>query len=219
MSYREVKSYYRQEHFEFYSAYEAPFYAVTVELDMTALKSWAARRGYSVYLSLAYFFTGAAASLEDFRYRVLDGRMVLYDQLHPGLTVPTADGRFSFAYLQWDGDPAAFHRVAAPVVEEAKSAVTLAESPRHRNYLYFTALPKVPFTAFTHATALRPEEAEPKVAFGQFALRDGRLVVPVGIQVNHAFVDGRALGELVERVGKLYREPSTDWDALGEPRP
>lgn len=215
MSYREVERYYRQEHFEYYSAYESPFYAVTVEIDMTALKAWAARRGYSVYLSLAYFFTGAAASVEDFRYRLHDGRMVLYDRLHPGLTVPTPDGRFSFANLEWDPDPDRFHRSAAPVIEEAKAAVTLAESPRHRNYLYFTALPGVPFTGFTHATALRPEEAEPKVAFGRFGRRGDRLVVPIGIQVNHAFVDGRALGELVERVERLYAEPSPDWDALG----
>lgn len=214
MSYREVERYYRQEQFDYYSAYESPFYAATVPFDITALKAWAARHGYSIYLSLAYFFTGAAASVEDFRYRLLDDRMVLYERLHPGLTVPTPDGRFSFANLEWDPDPERFHRAARPVLEEARSSVTLAESRRHRNHLFFTALPKVPFTGFTHATELRPDAAEPKVAFGRFARRGERLIVPTGIQVNHAFVDGRALGELVERVEALYREPSVDWDSL-----
>ena len=99
MDFRIVERYHRQEHFDFYSKYGWPFYAATVRFDITALKEWAAERGHSTYLSLCYYFTRAAQAIEDFRYRIRDGRIVLYERLHPGLTVPAPGGLFSLALL------------------------------------------------------------------------------------------------------------------------
>jgi chloramphenicol O-acetyltransferase type A len=206
--YQVVERYYRQEHFDFYRAYRSPFYTVTFPLELTRLKAFAERHGYSVYANLCYGFTRAAAAIEDFRYRVRDGRVVLYERLHPALTVPAPGGRFSFSYIGWDPDVHAFNREARRVFAEAGSRVTLAESP-HSNHLFFTALPGVPFTGFTHAESGDPTAGEPRVAFGRFARRDGRLEVPVGVQVNHAFIDGAALGALVEGAQRAFDDPES----------
>ncbi|MEE8138175.1 MAG: CatA-like O-acetyltransferase [Thermoanaerobaculia bacterium] len=206
MEYRLVEDYYRQEHFDFYTSYGSAFYSATVPFDITAVKQLSERRGHSIYLTLCYTFTRAAQAVEDLRYRVRDGRIVLYRELHPSLTVAVSDGRFSFAHLRYDPDPEAFFRAAEPVLERARRRVTLAESV-HQNYLYFTALPAVPFTAFSHAQSGDPTDAAPRVAFGRFYRQRGRLFVPVGIQVSHVFIDGRALGELVEGVQTLFADP------------
>ncbi len=208
MKYRVVESYYRQEHLDFYLRYRSPFWAVTVDFDVTAVRDLARARGYPIYLNLCYFFVKAIQGLEDFRYRLLDGEVVLYEALHPGMTVPAPDGRFSFLYLDYDPDTERFNREAAPKLEAASERVALAES-RHRNYVFFTALPGVPFTSFVHASD-DPGDGAPRVAFGRFserAERAGRTVAPVGIQVNHAFIDGTMMGELVERVQALYDDP------------
>ncbi len=201
---RIVETYYRQQHYDFWSRYQNPFYATTFHLDMTRLKAFADERGYSVYVNLCYFFTRAMRAVEDFRYRLLDGRLVLYDEIHPGLTLPAPGGLFTFAYYEYHPDVAVFNERAREISEEARRTVDLGES-EHRNQIFFTALPKVPFTSFTHATC-QPTDAEPRVAFGQFAERDGRLLVPVGLQVNHMFIDGNALGELVEGAQRAFDE-------------
>ncbi len=206
MEFRVVERYYRQQHFDFYSKYGSPFYAATVLFDITALKAWAAERGHSTYLALCYYFTRAAQAIEDFRYRTRDGRIVLYERLHPGLTVPAPDGLFSFAYLRYTSEPEAFFRAAESTLAEARQRVTLLES-EHKNYLYFTALPEVPFTGFSHAQSGDPGDVAPRVAFGSFDRRGDTILVPVGIQVSHVFIDGRALGELVKRVQTLYSRP------------
>jgi chloramphenicol O-acetyltransferase type A len=121
---------------------------------------------------------------------------VLYEEIHPGLTLPAPDGLFTFAYFEYDDDVAAFNERAREVAATARRGVDLGES-EHRNWVFFTALPKVPFTSFTHATR-SPDDTEPQVAFGRFSERGGRLLVPVGLQVNHRLIDGRALGEAVE---------------------
>ncbi len=206
MDFRVVERYYRQEHFDFYTKYGWPFYAATVRFDITALKAWADEQGHPTYLSLCYYFTRAAQAIEDFRYRIRDGRIVLYERLHPGLTVPAPDGLFSFAYLHYAAEPEAFFPAAEAVLVEAQQRVALRES-EHKNYLYFTALPEVPFTGFSHAQSGHSSDVAPRVAFGSFDRQGDALFVPVGIQVSHVFIDGRSLGELVERVQALYSKP------------
>ncbi len=201
--YQEVDDYYRRQHFDFYRDYRSPFWSVTFELEITALKNHLAERGWPVYLNLCYYFTRAMQELEDFRYRLLDGRIVLYDVVHPGLTVPAPGGLFSFQYHQYDPDPERFNRRAARVAPA--DGVSLTES-EHRNYVFFTALPGVPFTSFTHASD-DPHETEPRVAFGRFRRDGGHLLVPVGLQVSHLFVDGAMVGALVEEAQSCYDNP------------
>lgn len=204
-AYRFVESYHRQQHFDFWSEYQNPFYSTTFHLDIRRLKAYCDGQGYPLYLNLCYFMTRAMREIEDFRYRLLDGRLVLYDELYPGLAVPAPDGLFTFANYEYHSDVATFNRRARKVSEAARRAVEL-EGPEHRNGIWFTALPKVPFTSFTHATKA-PTDSEPRVAFGRYAEQDGKLLVPVGVQVNHVLVDGSALGELVERTQRWYDEP------------
>ncbi len=204
-TYRVVESYHRQKLFDFWSEYANPFYSATFHLDIRCLKAYCRSQGYPLYLNLCYFMTRAMRRIEDFRYRLLDGRLVLYDEIHPGLAVPAPGGLFTFADYEYHPAAATFNRRARKVSETARSRVEL-KAPEHRNGIWFTALPKVPFTSFTHATK-EPADSEPRIAFGQVAESDGKLLVPVGVQVNHRLVDGNALGELVERTQRCYDEP------------
>jgi len=203
--YRVVETYYRRQHFDFWSEYRNPFYSATFPLDMTRLRAFAGERGHPIYASLCYYFTRAMRGLEDFRYRLLDGRIVLYEELHPALTLPAPGGLFTFAALEYHPDVEVFHERARQVSEEARRSVDLGPS-EHLDRIYFTALPKVPFTSFTHATHLAADTV-PRVAFGKFTERDGRVTVPVSVQVSHVFIDGNALGELVERSQVCFDEP------------
>jgi chloramphenicol O-acetyltransferase len=49
-----------------------------------------------------------------------------------------------------------------------------------------------------------PTAGQPEAAFGKFTLRDGRTIVPVGILVNHLFVDGADLGDLYEAAAASF---------------
>jgi chloramphenicol O-acetyltransferase type A len=203
MKYRVVGDYYRQAQFDFFNTFASPYYNLTFPLDCTKLKAVADERGYSTYVNLCYFFVKGMQGIEDFRYRYVDGRLVLYEELHLGLTVPAPNGLFSFQYLTYDSDWESFNRTASTA---AHSAVELVEKP-DPNYVYLTALPGVHFTSLTHPVSSTKTDGQTKVCFGKFARVDGRLLVPVGIQVNHLFIDGVHLGALVERVQGLYDDP------------
>lgn len=206
MAYTVVENYYRQQHFDFFLGYRTPFYSLTLEFEISRLKAFAEDNNYPVYLSLCYYFTRGIQPLKDFRYRVVDDRIVLYDRLDVAATLPAPDRLFSFAYFEYDPDVAAFHRQAESMASAAREQATLAESPES-NHLLFTALPGVPFTGFAHAKPIDGTDARPRVAFGKFRSDGGRLLVPVGLDVNHIFIDGAAMGDLVERVQGVFDAP------------
>lgn len=203
--YRVIETYYRQQHFDFWSRYRNPFYATTFHLDMTRLRAFGEERGHSIYAELCYFFTRAMRGIEDFRYRLLDGRIVLYEELHPALALPAPGGLYTFANFDYHDDVEVFHERAREVSEKARRTIDLGPS-QHLDRIFFTALPKVPFTSFTHASHL-PADTVPRVAFGKFSERDGRCTVPVSVQVSHVLIDGNALGDLVERAQQCFDDP------------
>ncbi len=207
MNFKEVHAYYRQTHLDFYRDYRYPFYGFTFNLDITEVRVFARDAGYSVYLNLCYFFTKATQELEDFRYRFQEDRIVLYDCLHPSMIVTGKDGLYTFAVTPYREDPRAFNEEAGPILERARVEINLNEFPDHNNFLFFSALPGVPFTALTHVPSDRAKDSEPKVTFGQFFREGERWFAPVGIQVNHLFVDGAALGRWVDRLKACFQKP------------
>ncbi len=206
MSYRVVDDYYRREHFDFFSAYEMPFYSINFDIDVTAVKRFSSDHGYSVYLTQCYLFSRGMNRVEDFRYRVLNDEIVLYDRLEIAATLPAPNGAFSFAKFDYDPDLESFLRRADIVSQHAREKATLAETAEG-NTILFTAIPGVRFTGLTHVTPADRSDGRARVAFGRFFEDSGRLMVPVGLGVNHIFIDGAALGRLVEEVQAEFDQP------------
>ena len=205
MAFRAVPDYYRRELFDFFSPYESPFWAVNFELEITTALARLRARELPVYLNLCYLFTRAAQPLEDLRYRLRGDEIVLHDRLDFGITEPAEGGRFRFFYCDYRSDLEAFNRRAEELRRRPRRGGLGVEVDRDRAWLFFSALPRVPFTGLTHAWRDRDDD-EPRVSFGRFAERRGRTFLPVGLQVNHRFVDGEAVGELVERAGAQFAE-------------
>jgi len=206
MEYEVVEEYPRRGQFDFYSEHPSPFYAVTWSTEIAELKAWAARNEYSIYLVLCYYMVRAMQSVEDFRYRLLDGRIVLYDRLDIGMTLPTPDGQYAFGHFDFHEDVSEFMRRVD--VARSKIRVDGVLRPDDRpNRILFTSAPGVPFTSMSHVPLPDPGDARPNVAFGQFASAGDEVTVPISLQVNHRFIGGRALGELVEAVAFQYTRP------------
>ncbi len=206
MSYRIVEDYYRQEHFDFFRTYEMPFYNVTFNLEITAVKAFSSDRGYPTYLTQCFLFARGMNRVEDFRYRLVNDQIVLFYHLDIAATLPAPNGAFSFARFESDPSLEDFLRRAEAVSQQARKAATLDENAES-NAILFTSMPGVRFTGFTHVTPSDRTDGRARVAFGQFFEDSGRLMVPVGLGVNHIFIDGAAIGRLVEEVQAEFDNP------------
>ena len=206
MSYSVLSDYPRRAHFEFYRSNPSPFYSLTFELDATRLRQRLADTGAPVYAGLCWHFHRALAALPAFRVRLLGDDLVLHDTLRMGLTVPAPRRTYTFAIFDWEPDWAVFAGAARGVLARASERVDLTGGGAP-DFAYYTALPKVPFTSFTHVRLADPTAGQPETAFGRIDERQGRLVVPVGVQVNHLFIDGGDLGDLYEAAQASFDSP------------
>jgi len=202
MSFRVLDDYPRRIHLEFFRRHPSPFYAVTFELDATRVRARAKELGASTYAALVWSFHRALLGPDAFRTRLHGDDVVLLDALRVGVTVPAPRGTFTFAEVSWDEVAERFLANAAAAMGAASTHVDLAVGGE--DFAYYTAIPKLPFTSFTHVPLPEPIAGQPEVAFGKFRRDGARTIVPVGVQVSHLYVDGADLGALYEAVAESF---------------
>jgi chloramphenicol O-acetyltransferase type A len=203
MAPRVLTDYPRRAHLEFFRRNPNPFYGVTFDLDATAVRTAARAASASTYAAMVWAYHRALLGIDAFRTRLVGENVVLHDSLRIGMTVRAPDRRFTFATLAFEDDARAFLARAADVIARAEQGVDLGggDAP---DFAYYTALPKVPFTHFTHVALADPTAGQPEAAFGKFREHGGRTLVPVGVLVNHLYVDGADLGDLYEAAQESF---------------
>ena len=77
----------RREHFAFFSQFEEPFHGLVASVDCTPALAAAKRLGVSFFLYYLHRALQAANAVENLRYRIEDGQVVCYDQVHASATL------------------------------------------------------------------------------------------------------------------------------------
>ncbi len=203
MNRRVLYDYPRRAHLDFFRRNPNPFYSLTFELDATRLRSRAKELGASTFAAFIWAYHRALEPIDAFRTRWIDGEVVLYERLRVGCTVPAPNRTFTFATMEWEADAERFLAAAANAFAAATGHVDLSGGAAP-DFAYYTALPKVPFTSFAHVALADPTAGQPEAAFGKFRVEGGKTIVPVGILVNHLYVDGADLGELYEAASESF---------------
>jgi chloramphenicol O-acetyltransferase type A len=201
----------RRTHFEHYrSAVECTF-AITVELDVTALVAALAPSPRSSYLAQVWAIATVVNRHEEFRMTLVDGAPAVWDVVHPAFTVLDPETE-TFACLSapYDADFGRFHDVAAAVVEEHRGATGLFPQGRLPAASFdVSSLPWTSFTGFTLAVKDGFDHLAPIVTLGRYSRRDGRTTMPLAVQVHHAAADGFHTARLVNELQELVDRP--DW--------
>jgi len=199
----------RRAAFEYFRAFDKPYFNVCTRLDVAPLKAALADAGGGG-LSLACYFIaiGLANELEPFRLRLDGGRVRVLDHVDGSTTVLRDDESFGFAYLDRDSDFLRFSARAAAAIAAARRPGAAFE-PRldAQALIHFTTLPWVHFTSFSHARNWGREDSVPKIAFGRADIDGARLWLPMSVEVHHALMDGLHVGRFVQRFEAAVAEP------------
>ena len=59
-------------------------------------------------------------------------------------------------------------------------------------------MPRVTYTHISHTNSGKKDNSTPLFDWGKYYEKDGRLLMPVSVQVHHSFVDGIHIGEFVD---------------------
>ncbi|NLR62362.1 chloramphenicol acetyltransferase [Chitinophaga polysaccharea] len=188
----------RKDHFEFFSRFEEPFFGVCTEIDCTRAYEQAKAGGHSFFLWYLHRSLAAANAIAPFRYRISEGQVWIYDQVHASPTINRPDGTFGFAYMDYHAD---FHTFEAAGQQEAyrvRNSTGLVPAISGENVIHYSSLPWINFTAVSHARSFSFKDSCPKIAFGKMTDIHGRKRMPVSVHVHHALMDGYHVGQYLE---------------------
>lgn len=188
----------RKAHFQFFSGLAFPFYNVTSTLDVTGFCPWVKARRLSFYYSLIYATMSVMNDLPDYLYKIRGRQVVKHDHLDPSFVVMDRDTHLlKILTVPFDGTIEEF--CARCVRQEAEQKVPFppAESEARDDLVYISCLPWMSFTSLTNEMDTNPDDSIPRVTWGKFEEREGRLLLPYAVQLNHRLLDGWHLSQLV----------------------
>ena len=120
--YIDIETWPRRELFDFFIDYKNPYFNVCTKLDVTELLTMVRDRpDVRVSSAIHYFALRAANEVEQFRYRLQDGKIVVYDVINGGTTVLLPNESFAYAYFDYDIDFEKFVAGMNKSVDEIKN--------------------------------------------------------------------------------------------------
>ena len=181
-----------------------PMYCVTFEVDVTNFLNKVKKKGLSFTLAIVYAVCKCGNDIEEFKYRFLDGKVVLYDKIDT-----------SFTYLNKETE--LFKVVVVPMIDGLEEYVRLAQKTAIEQHEYFTAspannifqcsaIPWVTYTHISHTISGNKESASPLFDWGKYYEKDERFLMPMSVQAHHSFVDGIHIGKFADRLQKFLDE-------------
>jgi chloramphenicol O-acetyltransferase type A len=206
--YLDLANWARRDLFEFFRGYDKPYFNICTRIDVTNLL--ALRRlhsNLSVSLAYHYFALRVANEIEPFRYRLREDKVIVHDVIHGGTTVLLPNESFTFAYFDYQNDFEKFVLEAGRAVKQAQTGNDPFKPTDRDDTVYFTTLPWVSFTSFSHARNWGREDSVPRIAFGKFTQENNRTLLPISVEVHHALMDGLHVGRYVTRLEEALRKP------------
>lgn len=203
----DLETYKRRSHYEFFKSYAYPYIGMTVNVDITNLYAAVKARGGSPFLAFLWTAATAANAVPELRQRIVGDRIVEYDHCNTAHTVALPDGTFVNCPTDCRRSLDEFLSYGRQCQEEAKTRHGFVQPGSDETELIFVSTtPWMSFTQVIQPTPM-PADSNVRIVFGKFFDQNGRKMLPVNIQCNHALVDGL-------HVGKFYRKFQELADAI-----
>lgn len=198
-----IEEWSRKEHFNFFSKFDEPFFGLTVTIDCTHAYRFSKENNYSFFLTYLYLALKAANEIENFRYRIVDGQVYMFDQIDASSTINRPDGTFGFGYIGYETEDVLFFENAVMEIERVRSSTDLIPATSGEGVIHFSAIPWLNFTGLSHARSFFHPDSCPKISFGKVTEQNGVKMMSVSIHAHHGLVDGYHVGLFVDRFQEL----------------
>ena len=175
-----------------------PAFCVTFELDITEFYRKIKQEKLPFTFAMIYAVAKCANRIEEFRYRFLEGQVVLFDKIDTAFTyLDKQTELFKVVNVPFAGNMGEYCKTAKQAAEEQREYFT---GPLGNDVFQFSPMPWVTYTHVSHTNSGKMDNATPLFDWGKFYERDGKLLLPFSVQAHHSFVDGLHIGRLAENL-------------------
>lgn len=204
------KNPHRQKHFEFFNNMNHPHFNITSNVDVTHLLSFLKKNKLPTTSSIVYLVSRVANEIPEFKWRIREGKVFEHKTVQPSFTVFTevADV-FSFCTVEYEKDAKSFIQKAFEKTEKMKTEPVFEDEVGRDDFLFLSSIPWVSFTSFEHAMRHHPSDSVPRIVWGKFFEMNGKMQMPLSVQVHHAVVDGRHVGKYFQKIEEMAKNPES----------
>lgn len=181
-----------------------PGFCVTFELDITHFLQRVREENTSFTMAVIYAVSKCANEIEEFRYRFVDGQVVLFERIDTAFTYLNQETElFKVVNVPMEDSMREYVANALKTAREQKEYFT---GPLGNDVFQFSPMPWISYTHISHTISGKRDNATPLFDWGKYFERDGKTLLPFSVQAHHSFVDGLHVGKLAERVQRYLNE-------------
>ena len=202
----DISTWNRKEHFEFFSKFEEPFFGTTIQLNCTKAYIKSKELGVSFFTYYLHKTLVAVNKIENFRYRIHDEKVFIYDKINVSSTILRDDKTFGFSEIEYNEHLNTFIENYNTEATRVKNTSGLFTREYNENIVHFSALPWINFTSISHSRSFTFPDSCPKFSFGKMTTENDKKFMSMSVHVHHGLVDGYHLGLFFEEFERLMNE-------------
>lgn len=199
----DINSWNRKEHFEFFSAFDEPFFGITTPVNCTIAMKRAKEIEIPFFVYYLHKTLEAINKVENFRLRIENKEVYLYNEIDASATIMREDKTFGFSFMKFHEDINEFNKMAQKEIERIQSITGIFTREYPENIIHFSAVPWINFTSLTHSRNFKIEDSCPKISFGKVVEENGQKIMSLAVLAHHGLVDGYHMGLFVEEFQNL----------------
>lgn len=204
----DVKSLERKDQYNHFKQFDYPHFNLCANVDITEFYRFIKKKEYPFFISILYATTKTANSIKEFRYRIREDKIIEHEIVNPAFTVINSNEVFSFCNVKFIDEFNEFKINTSTEIDKAKINVSLKDEPGCDDVIYMTSIPWVSFTSLTHPIQMNPVDSIPRIAWGKYFEENGKIKLPLSIQVHHSLMDGVHVGHYFNKIQEILNNPA-----------
>lgn len=202
----DVEHWNRKEAYFYFLDFKNPFAHLGADVNITRLCEYVKEKGYSLNLANTYIASRLGNEIENFRLRIEEGKVYIYDVVHAGQTIGYEDGTYTNIDTRMKSTLCEFDAFERLHILEHKKLHRHESGPDEGDLIFMTTIPWVSFTSFQQPNN-GTQSSNPKVAFGKVKEVNGCKLLPLCVEGHHSLMDGYHLSLFINGFERYATSP------------
>lgn len=200
----------RRDSFNFFKNFEKSYYGIGTTICIDGLIEYKKKYVASFYGLITYTIIKACNQVRNFRYRLQDNKICLYDNVACSCTVLKEDKNIEFTNFIFESNTLEtflekFEKIRMLVLSDNK----YPERKLKAGAIYLTAMPWFSIKYMDNARYSSKDDTIPRFTYGKYYVKDEHYFLDLSIEISHMFVDGYHVHLLIEELKKIINNLNT----------
>lgn len=199
MKYLDIENWNRKQHFNHFRTLADPTFAIVAEVDVSTCYKSAKDKKQSFFVKYLHLCMKVINSIENFKYRIEKDKITIYDIINASATIARPDNTFGFSFVEFSNSFEEFNTNFQKEKNRILNSTDLFPPKYSLGCIHCSALPWVSFTGHKEPSSGNKNDSVPQLSFGKIKEKNGKILMPVAVNINHALADGYHVGQFFDK--------------------